>query len=285
MIIATYRPAEMLASKHPFHQVKLHLEGRGISHDIRLRFLSEEDVERYVANRFSPHDFPMELIRFIHRRTEGNPLFMADILRYLRDRGIVAASKNGWSMAQPVAQIAREVPDSIRSMIQVQIDRFTDGDRKLMVAAAIEGVEFDSAVVAKTLALDPIEVEETLPQIEQVHGFIRLVGEQEYPDRTLTVRYRFVHVFYQLAVWIADAVAAGGDVVKRGSRHAGVRSRSHPIECHDAGFSVRDGARFHAGGDFLQCRCARRCARLRLSGSIAAERARIIGGGLVAGGY
>jgi tRNA A-37 threonylcarbamoyl transferase component Bud32/predicted ATPase len=201
MIIATYRPAEMLASKHPFHQVKLHLEGRGISHDIRLRFLSEEDVERYVANRFAPNDFPVELIRFIHQRTEGNPLFMADILRYLRDRRIVTPSKNGWSLAQPIEQIAREVPDSIRSMIQVQIDRFTEGDRKLMVAAAIEGVEFDSAVVAKTLALDPIEVEESLQQIEQVHGFIRLVGEQEYPDRTLTVRYRFVHVFYQNSLY------------------------------------------------------------------------------------
>jgi predicted ATPase len=40
-----------------------------------------------------------------------------------------------------------------------------------------------------------------LERLERVHAFVRLVGEHEFPDRTLTVRYRFVHVLYQNALY------------------------------------------------------------------------------------
>src|SRR5262249_32753148 len=34
-----------------------------------------------------------------------------------------------------------------------------------------------------------------------VHSFVQLAGEQELPDHTLTVRYRFVHILYQNALY------------------------------------------------------------------------------------
>src|SRR5262249_53204379 len=33
------------------------------------------------------------------------------------------------------------------------------------------------------------------------HGFVRRLREQEFPDGTLTLRYRFVHVLYQNALY------------------------------------------------------------------------------------
>jgi predicted ATPase len=40
-----------------------------------------------------------------------------------------------------------------------------------------------------------------LEELDRVHAFVRLVREQEFPDRTLTLRYRFVHVLYQNALY------------------------------------------------------------------------------------
>src|SRR5437763_2969537 len=37
--------------------------------------------------------------------------------------------------------------------------------------------------------------------MDRVHAFVRPVREQEFPDRTLTLRYRFVHVLYQNALY------------------------------------------------------------------------------------
>src|SRR5262249_4750413 len=42
---------------------------------------------------------------------------------------------------------------------------------------------------------------EQLERLDRVHAFERLVREHELPDRTLTLRYRFIHVLYQNALY------------------------------------------------------------------------------------
>jgi predicted ATPase len=89
----------------------------------------------------------------------------------------------------------------VRSMIERKIAQLGEEDRRLLVAASVQGHEFEAAVVARALALNSADVEEQLDQLGHVHAFIRLVGEREFPDRTLTVCYRFEHVLYQNALY------------------------------------------------------------------------------------
>ena len=86
-------------------------------------------------------------------------------------------------------------------MIQRKFDQLSVDDRHLLMAAGVQGPEFDSAVVAGVLGRDAAEVEERLDFLDRVHGLVRLVREHEFPDRTLTLRYRFVHVLYQNALY------------------------------------------------------------------------------------
>jgi tetratricopeptide (TPR) repeat protein len=82
----------------------------------------------------------------------------------------------------------------------------------LLVAASVQGYEFDAAVVAKALALEAAEVEERLEGLERVHAFVRRVQEREFPDATLTLRYRFVHVLYQNALYALLTPAPKGSL-------------------------------------------------------------------------
>src|SRR4029077_6613889 len=75
--------------------------------------------------------------------------------------------------------------------------------RLLLMAGSVQGPEFDSAVVAQLLDLEAAIVEERLNVLERVHFMVRLVREQTFPDRTLTLRYSFVHVLYQNALYAA----------------------------------------------------------------------------------
>ncbi|MGH8527294.1 MAG: hypothetical protein ACREXY_24745, partial [Gammaproteobacteria bacterium] len=86
-------------------------------------------------------------------------------------------------------------------MIQRKIDQLDEADRHLLVPASIQGYEFDSADVAHAWSRDAAEVEERLEKLDRVHAFVRLVREQEFPDQTLTMRYRFVHALYQNALY------------------------------------------------------------------------------------
>ncbi len=203
LIIGAYRPSDLLLSKHPFIGVKRDLKARATCREIEVEFLSSEDVERYLVLEFPDNQFPNEFAGVIHSRTEGNPLFLVDLLRYLRDREVMVKSEDGqgWRLTQSLPDLSRDLPQSVKSMIERKIEQVSDRDREVLVAAAVEGYEFDSATVVRALHADGLEIEERLEALDHVHSFARRIAEQEFPDGTLTVRYRFVHVLYQNALY------------------------------------------------------------------------------------
>jgi predicted ATPase len=201
LVLLTYRPSELALGRHPFGPVQLDLQGRGVCREVPLTLLGPAEVERYLALRFPGHDFPPELAAFLHRHTEGNPLFLVDLLGYLCDQGMIVATAGRWGLARPVPELPRELPGSIRGLIQRKLDRLEESDRRLLVAASVQGQQFDAAVVARALERDAAEVEERLAVLDRVHALVRCLGEYDLPDRTPTVRYGFVHVLYQNALY------------------------------------------------------------------------------------
>jgi predicted ATPase len=200
-VVLTYRPSDLLRSKHPFGPAKLELQGRGLCREVALPFLSQDDLAEYLALAFAGHQFPDEFGAVLHTRTEGNPLFMVDLLHYLRDRGVIVADHGAWALARAVPDLQRELPESVRSMIQKKTDQLRRADRRLLMAASVQGPQFDSVIVARVLGREAADVEERLHALERVYALVRLVREQTFPDGTLTQRYSFVHVLYQNALY------------------------------------------------------------------------------------
>ncbi len=201
LIVVTYRPSELLPAKHPFLRIRLDLQTRGICREIPVEFLSRDDIESYLAIEFPLHRFPPDFSAVIHTKTEGNALFMVDLLRYLKDQKVIAEENGRWALAHAVPTIEREVPESVRSMIQRKIDQLGEADRSLLVAASVQGYDFESAVISKALGNDAGDVEERLQALDRLYAFVRPISELEFPDGTWTVRYRFVHVLYQNALY------------------------------------------------------------------------------------
>jgi hypothetical protein len=102
-----------------------------------------------------------------------------------------------WRLVRSLSELASELPESVRSTISRKIERLEDTDRKLLLAAAVQGHGFDSTTVSEATGIDAADVEERLERLDRVHALVRSAGSQEFPDLTLTVKYRFVHVLYQ----------------------------------------------------------------------------------------
>jgi predicted ATPase len=234
LVLTTYRPADMTLAQHPFLAIRDELRAHGAVEEIPLGFLERRDVERYLAVMFPQHLFPGSLAELIHAKTEGSPLFMADVVRYLRDSGSIVERDGAWVLARAEADAFRELPASIRSMIARKIERLDEVDRKLLVAASVQGHEFDSAVVAEAIEMDPAEVEERLDALEKVHVFVKHTREHEFPDLTLSLQYQFVHVLYQNALygtlqptrraWLSGRVARAL-VMHHQGEHAAIAAR------------------------------------------------------------
>ncbi len=203
LVIVTYRPSEMTAARHQFLRVQHSLAARHAAEELALEFLHLEDVTRYLSLVFPGHGLPDEFAALIHQKTEGSPLFMADLVRYLRDRGVIAEHDGRWVLARNVPDVARELPETVKSTIGRKIDQLDENDRRLMSVASIQGNEFDARVLSDVLDLDAADTEERLAELAANRGLIRHVEMREYPDRELTVRYRFVHVLYQNVLFAA----------------------------------------------------------------------------------
>jgi predicted ATPase len=197
MVLITYRPAEMVLAQHPFLTVSNNLRAHGVFEELALGYLELADVVRYLAQEFPEHHFPPEFPDLIHARTEGSPLFMADLVRYLRDTGRIVEDKGTWVLAGSMSDLPGDLPESVRSMIARKIEQVEDRDRKLLIAASVQGHEFDSAIVSEAIEMDAADVEERLDVLERVHVLVKRRNERELPDLTLTLQYQFVHVLYQ----------------------------------------------------------------------------------------
>jgi hypothetical protein len=211
LLLATYRDAELHASQHPFLQVQRDLEARGEARALPVALLSEPEVQDYLDRTYPGHAFPPEFARTVHARTEGSPLFVADLLSWLGTRGVIAEVGGRWALVQAVPEVAHELPGSVRSMIERKITQLDGGDRRVLAAAAVQGAAFDVGTVGAVLGADAADLEEQLLVLDKVYAFVRRIEDRRYPDGSHAVRYRFVHALYQnaLAAGVAPSRRAG----------------------------------------------------------------------------
>ncbi len=201
MILGTYRPVELTLSDHPLKSVKQDLQVKRLCAEAPLEYLSERDVRKYLDARFPQNEFPDDLGRLIHTRTEGNPLFMANVADYLQTEGSIARAGGRWRLQVELESLALGVPESIRQMIEKQIERFSQLDQRVLEAASVAGPEFSAATVAAALEEDLLRVEERLEELARRHRFLEPSGVCESPNGMVTARYAFIHALYQNALY------------------------------------------------------------------------------------
>jgi len=199
LILVTCRPSDLAQARHPFLPVKLDLIARGVCREITPGPLDEAAIGRYLSLQFADHSFPRGFASVLHQRTEGHPLFVVDLIRDLRRRQVLRQQDGRWILAEDLASLEKAMPESVRSLVQRKIDALDDGDRRLLGAASVQGIDFDSAVIAGVLDRPQDDVEDALERLEREHALIRFVDEYEAHNRELTLRYRFAHHIYHNA--------------------------------------------------------------------------------------
>jgi tetratricopeptide (TPR) repeat protein len=247
LILANYRPEELQLHNQRFLQVALDLQARRRCQRIELGFLGVADVEAFLALEFTQNNFPPVFPRLIQTKTEGNPFFMVEVLRYLRDKQVISLKGDTWTLSEKLPDIERDLPQSIVGMVQRKVDILSDSDRRLLSAASIQGFEFDSPVVARTLAIDPADTEERLDSLHRVHGIVQPLGERELPQGTVAVRYRFVHFLYYGALY--NAIQPARKAAWSGTAASALL---HFHEGHVADIASQVGFLFESARDFLR---------------------------------
>ncbi|HEV8268149.1 MAG TPA: protein kinase [Thermoanaerobaculia bacterium] len=202
LVVATYRPSEVEVARHPLRQALRGLSSTGsASAEIAAAPFSREEVESFLSRELGA-PVAADVIEFVHRRTEGNPLFVVNVLKHLNALGALGRSPEGAVVAtKPLLELSDAVPEGLTSLILSRFERLEEDERRLLQVASVQGESFDTAAVSTTLEEDELSVEERLDRLHRVHGLVAPAGERELSGGNAASVYRFVHAFYQDALY------------------------------------------------------------------------------------
>jgi DNA-binding winged helix-turn-helix (wHTH) protein len=207
LVVGSYRPVDVIVSDHPLRALTQELRSRRLCDELALEFLREADVAAYLAQRFGAHGFPEELARAVHRRTDGNPLFMVRVVDELVSLGVLAEAEGRWRLVTPLDEVARAVPESLRQLIDKQISRLAPEVQRLLEVASVLGNDFTARSVAAGLDEDPVVVEERCDALARQGQLVAPKALFVAPNGTAVARYGFTHTLYPHV--LAERVAAG----------------------------------------------------------------------------
>jgi DNA-binding winged helix-turn-helix (wHTH) protein len=207
LLVATYRPVEAILGDHPLRALKQDLQARGLCREVPVGPLDAAGVAEYLARRFPDGPLPADLPGVLFGRTEGNPLFMTNLVDDWLARGKLLRRGGKWEWCGEADEGCDGLPESVRALIEQRVDRLGGDERRVLEAASAAGREFSAAAVAAALDEDEVTVESCCEGLAKRHLILEPRGAAEWPDGTTAGRYGFHHELYRETVYCRLPVA------------------------------------------------------------------------------
>ncbi len=184
--------------------------GKRNAASIYLDPLSESEAAAMVDDLL-PGEISDELRQLIVERSEGNPLYIEEIVRTLIDEGVLRATEaSRWEVARRVEEV--ELPRSIQGLIAARLDALPDDEKAVLQDAAVVGRVFWTGAVASITGRDLADVRETLGRLRVKE----LVVPQEPSSFSGEAEFAFRHDL------IRDGAYESLPKSLRAEKHAGV---------------------------------------------------------------
>jgi class 3 adenylate cyclase len=189
VIVGTYRDVE-LERGHPLADTVATLRRERLYERVLLRGMSGDEVKAYIE-AIGGQETPDQFAELIYRETEGNPFFVAEILRHLAETGAIRHEHGRW-IGTP-EDVARNLPEGVREVIGRRLDGLSDDCNAMLgVAAAMSG-GFTIDVVGDVAGLSEDQILDALDEALAA----QIVRERRDADAT----YEFNHALIRQTLY------------------------------------------------------------------------------------
>jgi tetratricopeptide (TPR) repeat protein len=129
----------------------------------------------------------------IHRQTEGNPLFVQEVVRYVAEEGLIARKGDRW---RPTGDTPLEmsIPEGLRDVIGKRLSLLSPECNQLLSVASVIGREFALETLRAVAGTNENVFANALKEA------VRLSVLEERSQRGM-VRYRFTHAFFRQTLY------------------------------------------------------------------------------------
>jgi DNA-binding CsgD family transcriptional regulator/tetratricopeptide (TPR) repeat protein len=177
VLVLTYRPDE-LHKGHPLRSFVAELERSGQARRVDVEPLGRSEVAEQLQ-AIAGHAPDGRVLERIFTRSEGNPFFAEELL--------AMATKGGGRL-----------PDSLREILLLRVDRLSAKTRGVLQAAAVAGRSVDYRLLAHVVGVQEPDLLGALREATDQHVLVPTAG---------TLTYSFRHALLREAIY-DDALAA-----------------------------------------------------------------------------
>jgi tetratricopeptide (TPR) repeat protein len=166
---------------------------------IQLQPLDEQESGLLVENLLGPRARLQEdVLARIVGSSEGNPLFVEEMLSMLIDDGYLILKDGGWV---PVGDLnVARIPPTIRALLAARLDQLGDDERRTLEQASVIGQVFYRGAL---VALSPEPMRETLEGVLERLVRKDLVRPERSEEFAREQPYRFRHILIRDAAYEA----------------------------------------------------------------------------------
>jgi tetratricopeptide (TPR) repeat protein len=136
---------------------------------------------------------PWGLAEAVHRQTEGNPLFVQEVVRYLVEEGLITRKEGRWRPTKDTP-LEMSIPEGLRDVIGKRLSLLSPECNQLLAVASVIGREFGLETLKAVAGINEDVFVNALKEA------VRLSVLEERSQRGL-VRYRFTHAFFRQTLY------------------------------------------------------------------------------------
>jgi serine/threonine protein kinase/tetratricopeptide (TPR) repeat protein len=151
----------------------------GLAHARRIALarLGLKDLARLLVLAVGSARLADEIGNQVVAKSGGNPYFVFEILKSLREQGVLARDASGaWTATRPVVDIA--IPSSLRDIARARVASLAEEERDVLEPAACCGFEFDPRLVGDAMQIDRVFMLKALAKIERSHRLVHSLGDR-----------------------------------------------------------------------------------------------------------
>jgi class 3 adenylate cyclase len=192
LVVVTYRDSEV-GRGHPLSELLADVRRIEGVERFSLTGLDQSAVAAFIEGA-AGHALSEEDEAFPHAvwaETEGNPFFVAEVLRHLSESGGVEHRDGRWVVTAPVEELG--IPEGVRDVVGQRLSRLSEATNRALGVASIVGLEFDPAVVRAASDLGEEALFSSLDEAVAARILSEVPGAG--------ARYRFAHALIRATLY------------------------------------------------------------------------------------
>ena len=179
LILGTVRSEDLLPDRegeaHPVADALQRMNMEGLIQKVELSGLDHRGVSLMARFVFRRALFSSGFRSSLYKETGGNPLFVLEVLRLLRDEGIIFERGGIWRERREIT--SEDIPDRVYDVVVRRIERLSEDQRELLQLAAVAGERFSSTMLSSIAGEERVAVLRELDRMLRRHQLLRSDGE------------------------------------------------------------------------------------------------------------